>query len=183
MFKKDLLGVLLIFCFGLFFWQIFYLSDTFIDEKTIALIIIGAGFISSSVYFYFNKTLNKSDYFFVPIKNTIYFGFTLSFLIIYINYNWRDSFKNKELLKIVRSSYKDVSFNVGRYQRSKADIRSVFIVIYKNISKEIVWNSRIDEIEMSQYKYLELEIRKGYFNYDVIENNRILVINAKNEKR
>jgi len=161
-----------IFFIGIFsmYFQIQTFRNTIINWLVPALIIVVFGIIAYKIDF-----LNfKNTYFhyktiklYALINYFVGFGFIGCSLFMLTNYYLADKNSKTESFKIVdRTSIRGgTKYRVGEEQ-------PVFTINYKGINKELVFNNQYFE-KMNQFETVELETRKGFFGFDILQNKKL----------
>ena len=151
-------------------WQILIFRKTIIDVEILSGIIALTGFLAFLVDFdNYKKTYNstgKSVDFNAFMHYFFGFGFIVAALFMLTNYYLADD-------KTVRKSFtivKRTSISGGKNNRSKR--QPVFSINYNGKIKELVFLNEFYE-NMETYTNVDLDIKKGYFGYGIIESKTI----------
>ena len=151
-------------------WQVTIFRNTIIDLSILIVIILVVGIIAFFFDFKnYGKTYKLSGialYIYSSMHYFCGFGFIICSIFMLINFYFADETPVKETFEIVeRSSL------VGRkYHRDKR--KPVFRINYDGKIKELVFNHKYYE-QMNFFTNVELEVRKGYFGFDILENKKL----------
>ncbi len=168
--RKLLYPTLFILGVILMAWQISIFRNTIIDLS----FLIGIVFVIAIIAFLldfknFEKTHNYSGiglYFYASMYYICGFGFIVCSIFILTNYYMADSESVKETYEIVERS----STPGRRHYREER--KPTFDINYKGKIKELVFPHKYYD-KMNFYTKVELEVRKGYFGYDILENKKL----------
>lgn len=161
-----------IFILGLFLmtWQITIFRNTIIDFKILIGIILFVGTMTFLIDFKnYGKTFKYSGiilYFSSSMHYICGFGFMACSIFMLINYYMADSEPIKESYKIIERS----SLPGRKYHRDER--KPTFDINYNGKIKELVFPHTYYE-KMEFYSNVELEVRKGYFGFDILENKTL----------
>ena len=173
--KQNLLDAGVFFGFLLLVYSIIIIVPiTLLNDYLIYGSVIVIGFIVSVVYNKNNKNniTVEIEYLYIPIRSTLSFGSILVFSFLWLNYYWRN--QNEIAIKIpVQSYYLDKERRGSRYT-GRTVVRSAFVVNYNGQSKNIVWDSRLDDDIMSSVKAIEIKKNNGFFGIDIIEDTDLI---------
>lgn len=163
----------IIFILGLFLmaWQIAIYRNTIIDLKILVGIILIVGVVTFFIDFKdYKKTYNYNGiglYLYSLLHYVCGFGFIVCSVFMLTNFYLAESESKKERFKIVERSSMPGS---GKYHKSER--KPTFKINYKGNIKELVFpHEHYDK--MNFYTLVELEIRKGYFGFDILENKSL----------
>jgi len=154
----------------LMIFQIEIYRNTIINSSIpiICILIVGI-----TAYFIDFKNYKKtyaygglSIYLYSAMHYIFGFGFIVCSIFMIINYSFADDKKVKETFEIVRISYLP-----GRIQNS-SDPEPTFQINYYGKIKELVFSQEYYK-RRNNFTNVELEIRKGYFGFDIIENKTL----------
>lgn len=161
----------IIFIFGLFLmaWQVLIFRNTIIDKSILIGIILLTGLIIfpfdyknyGEIYKYSGIKL----YFFSAMQYICGFGFTICSIFMLTNFYLADSKPIKKTYKIIKRS----SLPGSKYHRDER--KPTFLINYNGNFKELVFPHKYYE-KMKFYTNIELEVRKGYFGFDILENKK-----------
>lgn len=161
-----------IFILGLFLMarQITIFRNTIIDLKILIGITLAVGFITFLVDFKnYERTYKYSGiglYFYSSMHNICGFGFIACSLFMLTNYYMADSEPVKKTYEIVERS----SLPGRKYHRDER--KPTFRINYDGKIKELVFNHEYYE-KMDFFTNVELEVRKGFFGFDILENKKL----------
>ena len=162
-----------IFIIGLIlmFFQVLIYRKTIIDWEILALICLTVGVLISFLnYKDFNKLFNYKNryslFFWTFIQNTASWGFIICSFFMFTNYYFAERISIKETFQIVEKS----SMTGRKYHRNER--KPIFRIKYNNKLKDLVFSHKYYE-KMDFYTEVELEVRKGYLGYDILENIKL----------
>jgi hypothetical protein len=161
-----------IFILGLFLmgWQITIFRNTIIDLKILIGITLAVAIMTFLADFKnYRRTYKYSGiglYFYSSIHYICGFGFITCSLFMLTNYYMADSEPVKETYEIVERS----SLPGRKYHRDER--KPTFDINYNGKIKELVFPHKYYE-KMEFYSTVELEVRKGYFGFDILENKKL----------
>lgn len=161
-----------IFILGLLLmaWQINIYRNTIIDLKILVEIIFIVGIIAFLVDFKnYKKTYNYNGiglYLYSLLHFVCGFGFIVCSVFMLTNFYLAESESKKERFEIVERS----SISGGKNLLFKR--KPTFKINYKENLKELVFHHKYYD-KMNFYTSVELEIRKGYFGFDILENKSL----------
>ena len=161
-----------IFILGLFLmaWQITIFRNTIIDLKVLFGIILVVGIIAFLIDFKnYGKTYKYSGiglYFYSLMHYICGFGFMACSIFMLTNFYMAESEPIKETYEIVERS----SLPGRKYHRDER--KPTFDINYNGNIKELVFPHKYYE-KMEFYTKVELEVRKGYFGFDILENKKL----------
>ncbi|MDO5971530.1 hypothetical protein Q4Q35_17115 [Flavivirga aquimarina] len=161
-----------IFILGLFLmaWQVTIFRNTIIDLSILIGIILIVGIIAFFVDFKnYGKTYKYSGirlYLYSSMHYLCGFGFIVCSAFMLTNYYFADKTPVKETFEIVDRS----SLRGRKYHRDER--KPTFQINYNGKIKELVFTHKYYE-KMEFYKSVELEVRKGYFGFDILENKTL----------
>ena len=151
-------------------WQITIFRNTIIDLKILIGIILAVGLITFLIDFKnYGKTYKYSGiglYFYSLMHYICGFGFIACSIFMLTNYYMADLEPIKETYEIVGRS----SLPGRKYHRDER--KPTFDINYNGKIKELVFPHKYYE-EMESYSIVELEVRKGYFGFDILENRKL----------
>jgi hypothetical protein len=161
-----------IFFLGLFLmaWQVTIFRNTLIDLKILIGIILIVGVVTFLVDFKnYGKTYKYSGiglYLYSSMHYLFGFGFIACSIFMLTNYYFADKELIKETFEIVERS----SLSGRKYRRDER--KPTFQINYDGKVKELVFPHKYFE-KMDYYKNVELEVRKGFFGFDILENKTL----------
>ena len=151
-------------------WQITIFRNTIIDLKILIGIILSVGLITFLIDFKnYGKTYKYRGiglYFYSSMHYICGFGFIACATFMLTNYYMADSEPIKETYEIVERS----SLPGRKYHRDER--KPTFDINYNGKIKELVFPHKYYE-KMEFYSNVELEVRKGYFGFDILENKKL----------
>jgi len=152
-------------------WQISVYRETIIDLKILIGIILTIGIIAFiSDFKNYEKTYDYSGislYIYSSMHYICGFGFIACSIFILTNFYFAESKPKKEKFEIVERS----SIPGGKHRRLER--QPTFEINYKGERKELVFPHKYYNY-MNFYNYIELEVRKGYLGFDVLENKTLI---------
>lgn len=155
----------------LMIFQIEIFRNTIIDLFIPISIITGVTIFSFVFDFKNYKNTHKyvgiGKYIYPLINYIVGFGFTICSIFMIINYYFANYPKKTESYEIVDRT--SLPARLGRYGSKK---QPVFTINYKGKRKELVFYSTFYE-GMNTYRFVEFEIRQGFFGFDIIENKKL----------
>lgn len=160
----------------LFVFSLLIMPCTLINDNLVYGCVLISGIIFSIVYIliYKNSITDTDEYLYIPIRSIISFGAISVFLFILLNYHLRNS-KEVKVKTPVISSYLDESTKGGKFS-SRLVIKSAFVVDYEGQTKNIIWNSRLEDSIMENVNAIELKVNKGFFGYDIIQDIDLIFV-------
>ena len=170
--KQRKIFYLTIFILELFLmaWQITIFRNTIIDLKILIEIIFVVGIITFIVdYKNCGKTYKYSGiglYFYSSMHYLCGFGFMVCSIFMSTNYYFANKIPVKETFEIIERS----SLPGRKYHRDER--KPTFRINYDGKIKELVFNHK-DYEKMDFFTNVELEVRKGYFGFDILENKKL----------
>ena len=117
----------------------------------------------------YKKTYDYSGfglYFNSSLHYIIGFGFTACSIFVLVNYYLADKNSIKKIYEIVDRS----SMPGSKYRRT--EFQPLIRINYNGEIKELVFSHKYYE-KMNFYTNVELEVRKGYFGFDILENQKL----------
>ncbi|MFD2562636.1 hypothetical protein [Aquimarina rubra] len=151
-------------------WQVTLFRNTIIDVSILIGIIIVVGIITFLVDFKnYGKTYKKKGiglYFYSGMQYILSYGFIACSIFIMTNFYMANSEPIKETYEIVKRS----SLPGRKYHRDER--KPTFDINYNGKIKELVFPHKYYE-KMEFYTKVELEVRKGYFGFDILENKKL----------
>lgn len=172
--KENLMAIAIFIGFFMAFFSIIIIPVTLINEYLIYWSIPIVGFLVSIIYIKYNKNkiLEIKEYVYIPIRATLSLGCIITFSFLYVNYWFRSS--KVEIVKVpVKTYFLDKELRGTRYSR-KIVIKSAFRINYKGQSKDIIWNSRLEDSIMLSVKAIEIKKSNGLLGIDIIEDTDLL---------
>lgn len=155
----------------LIIWEIPIYQNTIIDLKILIGIILTVAIIVFIIDIKnFEKTYSYSKtklYIYSLIHYISGFGFIACSIFILTNFYFAESEFKKEKYKIEARS----SIPGRKYRRLER--QPTFEINYKEERKELVFPHRYYN-SMNLYNYIEMEVRKGYLGFDVLENKTLI---------
>ena len=157
---------------GLFLmaWQVTIFRNTIIDVSILIGIILVVGLITFLIDFKnYGKTYNKRGiglYFYSGMQYLLSYGFIVCSIFILTNYYLAEKTPEKETFEIIERS----SLPGSKHHRDER--QPTFRINYDGKVKELVFNHEYYE-KMDFYTNVELEVRKGYFGFDILENKKL----------
>ena len=168
--RKILYPAILFLGLGLMILQIKIYRNTIIDSSILIGIILIVGIISFILdYKNYGKTYKKSGvglYFYSSLQYLLGYGFIVCSIFMLTNYYLADKNPIEKTFEIVERS----SLPGSKHNREKR--KPTFRINYEGKEKELVFQHRY-YAKMKSYKNVELEIRKGYFGFDILENMKL----------
>jgi hypothetical protein len=168
--RKILYPVILISGLFLMAWQVVIFRNTIIDYSILIGIILIIGVITFGLDFKnYGKTYSYSGiglYFYSSMHYFFGYGFIVCSIFMLTNFYLADKNPIKKRFEIVERS----SLPGSKHRREER--KPTFRIIYKGKEKELVFQHKYFE-KMKSYKNVELEIRKGYFGFDILENKKL----------
>jgi hypothetical protein len=157
---------------GLFLmaWQVTIFRNTIIDVSILIGIILVVGLITFLIDFKnYGKTYNKRGiglYFYSGMQCLLSYGFIVCSIFMLTNYYLAEKTPEKETFEIIERS----SLPGSKHHRDER--QPTFRINYDGKVKELVFNHEYYE-KMDFYTNVELEVRKGYFGFDILENKKL----------
>jgi hypothetical protein len=152
------------------YFQIQIFRNTIINWLIPTSIIIAIGIVSFFIDFNnYKKTYEYSGiglYIYSWMHYIIGFGFIACSIFMLLNYYFADNIPVKGTYEIVDRS----SMPGGKNNRT--EFKPLIRVDYNGQIKELVFSHEYYE-KMNFYKTVELNIRKGLFGFDIIENQKL----------
>jgi len=149
-------------------WEIHIYRQTIIDLRILLEIVLLVGFLT--MFFSLNdfqklfKYSRKSSlYFWTFFQSTVSWGFLTCSVFMFTNYYMASKESNKQMFDIVERS----SMSGRKYHREER--KPTFSIMYNGKLKKLVFDHKFYE-KINTYQSIELEIRKGYFGFDVLKN-------------
>ncbi|MBE7661495.1 hypothetical protein [Tenacibaculum finnmarkense] len=168
--RKIFYPTIFILGLSLMAWQITIFRNTIIDLKILIGIILIVGITTFLVdYKNYGKTYKYSGiglYFYSSIHYLCGFGFMACSIFILTNYYFADKTTVKKTYEIIERS----SLPGEKYQRDER--KPTFQINYDGKIKELVFNNEYYE-KMDFFTNVELEVKKGYFGFDILENKKL----------
>lgn len=168
--RKVLYPILLLLGLGLIIWQIKIFRNTIIDLSIPIGIILVVGVISfildSKNYV---KTYDMSETgfnFFALMQGIIGYGFIAGSIFMLANFYLADKDIVTRSFEIMERS----SLPGGENQREERT--PTFTISYDGKIKELGFRHEFYET-MDVYENVQLEVRKGYFGFDILESKRL----------
>ncbi|MCF6298192.1 MAG: hypothetical protein L3J08_09475 [Flavobacteriaceae bacterium] len=161
-----------IFISGLFLmaWQVTIFRNTIIDLSILIGIILIVGIIAFVLDFKnYGKTYKYSGiglYLYSSMHYIFGYGFIACSIFMLTNFYLAEKEPMKKSYKIVERS----SLPGSKHHRNER--KPTFRINYDGKIKELVFQHKYYK-KMEFYKNVELEIRKGYFGFDILENKRL----------
>jgi hypothetical protein len=161
-----------IFISGLFLmaWQVTIFRNTIIDLSIPIGMILIVGIIAFVLDFKnYGKTYKYSGiglYLYSSMHYLFGYGFIVCSIFMLTNYYLADKDPIKKTFEIVEQS----SLPGGKHHREER--KPTFQINYDGKIKELVFQHKFYE-KRKFYKNVELEIRKGYFGFDILENKKL----------
>ncbi len=161
-----------IFISGLFLmaWQVTIFRNTIIDLPILIGIILIVGIITFLLDFKnYGKTYKYSGiglYLYSSMHYIFGYGFIACSIFMLTNFYLAEKEPVKKSFEIVERS----SLPGGKHHREER--KPTFRINYDGKIKQLVFQHKYYE-KMELYKNVELEIRKGYFGFDILENKKL----------
>jgi len=150
--------------------QVNIYRNTIIDLIIPIGIILVVGIITFLLDFKnYGKTYDYNGfglYFYSSMHYVFGYGFIVCSTFMLTNYYLADKLSDKKNYEIIDKS----SMPGSKHHREER--KPLIRIDYDGKIKEIVFNHKYYE-RMDSYKYVELELRKGYFGFDIIENKKL----------
>lgn len=147
-------------------WEIYIYRLTLIELEVPFLIIFGTGALTT--YFglkdfqeLFNYESRSSLYFWTFFQSTVSWGFLACSIFMLTNYYFADDNSQLKTYQIIERS----SIPGGQNRRNER--KPTFKIMYNGKPKELVFPHRYYS-KMETYKSIELEVRDGFFGYDIL---------------
>ncbi len=151
-------------------WQITIYRNTIIDVSILFGIIIVAAIVSFLVDFKnYSKTYKYRGvglYLYAAAHYLCGFGFIACSIFTLSNYYFADKTAIKETYEIVERT----SLLGSKYHRD--EMQPAFKIKYKEKLKQLVFPHKYYE-NMALYKSVELEVRKGFFGFDILVDKKL----------
>ncbi|MGV6830093.1 MAG: hypothetical protein ACWA5P_00845 [bacterium] len=168
--RKKVYSILFIVGLCLMGWQIAIYRNTIIDVSVLFTIILSVGLIAFLIDHKNYKKTFKYDgivlYFYSAIHYVCGIGFIVCALFMLTNFYLADKSAIKESYEIVDRD----SLPGRKYHRNER--KPTFSIDYNGTLKELVFpHSYYDK--MDDYSTVELEVRKGFFGYDILVNKTL----------
>lgn len=167
--RKIFYPIIFILGLCLMTWQVTIFRNTIIDLEILIGIILIVGIVSFLIDFKsYKKTYKYSGiglYFYSSMYYICGFGFIACSIFMLTNFYMADSEPIKETYEIVERS----SLPGRKYHRDER--KPTFGINYNGKIKELVFPHKYYE-KMEFYTKVELEVRKGYFGFDILENKK-----------
>ena len=164
--RKILYPTFLILGLYLMAIQVNIFRLTIIDPLILVGIVLFIGIATFILDFNnYEKTYESESSWVYLYASMIYIcgcGFIACFIFMVSNYYLADKSITKKSFEIVEQS----SISAGEY---KAERHPTFRINYDGKIKELVFNHEYDK-NMSDYEFVELDIKKGFWGYDVIDS-------------
>jgi hypothetical protein len=168
--RKIYYVILLVFGLFLMAWQVTIFRNTIIDVSILIGIILIVAIITFIADFKnYGKTYKKegiSLYFYSGMQYILSYGFIACSIFMISNFYLAESEPVKESYTIVERS----SLPGRKYHRDER--KPTFRINYDGKIKELVFNHEYYE-KMDFFTNVELEVRKGYFGFDILENKKL----------
>ena len=151
-------------------WQIQIFRNTIIDLSILIGIILVVGILSFFIDFKNYKQTYEYSGIWVYIYSLMHyicgFGFIVCSIFTLTNYYFADKKAIKETFEIVERS------SLPGSKRHRDERQPTFVINYHGKMKELVFNHEYYE-QMNSFTNVELEVRKGYFRFDILENKKL----------
>jgi hypothetical protein len=151
-------------------WQIKIFRNTIIDLSILIGIILLIGIVCFFIdYKNYAKTYKYSGvrlYIYSLIHYMCGFGFIACSVFMLTNYYLADKTPEKDTFEIISRS----SMPGSKYRRNERI--PTFRINYEGKIKELVFSHKYYE-RMDFYTNVELEVKNGYFGFDIIENKKL----------
>lgn len=170
--KKRNIFYQIVFFVGLILiiWEIPIFRKTVISLNLLFLIVGGIGSIAAFVDFKnYSETYDLKDwklYFFAFMQNIVSWGFIACSTLVLSNYYFSGSEIIEEKYEIIETS--SMTGSKGNRSKRKPLVR----INYKGKIKELVFSNRAYD-ELEEYKYVNIGVKKGFLNWDIIENQKL----------
>ena len=161
-----------IFISGLFLmvWEVIIFRNTIIDLSILIGIILIVGITAFILDFKnYGKTYEYSGiglYFYSSMHYIFGYGFIVCSIFMLTNFYLAEKEPVKKSFEIVERS----SLPGGKHHREER--QPTFKINYDGKIKELVFQHKFYE-KREFYKNVELEVRKGYFGFDILENKKL----------
>ena len=96
------------------------------------------------------------------------------FSFLWVNYKFLDK-KETIFIAPITNTFIDKQ-RVGGSYSGRVVHKSGFEINYKGLSKNIIWDSRLEDSIMNNAKEIEITVNKGFFGIDVIKEKRLGVL-------
>ena len=158
----------------LIIFEIHIFRNTIINLSIPIGIIFFVGIISIILDFKnYKKTYKKVYkknrivlYIYSVMQNIISYGFITCSIFMLVNFYLADKKQVKKTFEIVERT----SLPGPEYHREERN--PTFSIVYNGKIKELVFEQMYYN-NMNSYNYIELEIKKGFFGFDILENKRL----------
>jgi len=151
-------------------WEIRIFRNTIIDLSIPIGIILIIGIIAFVLDFKnYEKTYEYRGfglYLYSSMHYLFGYGFIACSIFILTNFYLAEKESIKKTFEIVKRS----SLPGNKYHREERE--PTFKIEYDGKIKELVFKHKYYE-KMNSYKSVELEVRKGYFGFDILENKKL----------
>ena len=160
----------------LFALSLIIIRSTLINDFLVYGSVFASGIIFSIVYIfiYKNSITDIDKYLYIPIRSIISFGTVSVFSLLLLNYYLRNP-KEVVVKTPVISSYLDETM-VGNKFSSRLVIKSAFVVNYDGQTKNIIYQTRLEDSIMKNVKAIEFKINKGFFGFDIIQDSDLIFV-------
>ena len=149
----------------LMIWEITIFRKTVISLGFLLLIIFGIGSIASFLDFKnYSQTYDLKGwklYFFNFTQNILSWGFIACSILVLSNFYLSEGEIVEEKYEIIETS----SMTGSKRNRSKR--KPLVRIEYKGKMKELVFSNRFYN-ELEEYNYVNIGVKKGFFNWDKI---------------
>ena len=168
--RKILYPTILISGLFLMGWEINVYRNTIIDLSIPIGIILIVGIIAFVLDIKnYKKTYEYKGiglYFYALMNYLAGYGFIACTIFMLTNYYLADKKSVKKSFEIVERS----SLSGSKHHRDKR--KPTFKINYDGKMKELVFKHKFYK-KMASYKNIELEIKKGFFGFDIIDNKEL----------
>lgn len=168
--RKIIYPFLFFLGLGLMIWQIKIFRNTIIDLFIPLGIILVVGTLAFLFdYKNYKKTYKKKGtggYFYSAIQSLVGFGFIACSIFMLMNYYFAEEKTEHKIFEILERS----SLPGSKYNRDKR--KPTFTINFEGKEKQLVFTHKYYE-KRNLYKSVEMETRKGYFGFDILENKKL----------
>jgi hypothetical protein len=176
---KEYITVLGMFIgFSLLMMSQFILSVTLINDWLVYSSVVGIGLLIATFYIFKFRTLSlpNTEYFFIALRSTLIAGSIIVFLLLWINFYWKST-DTETIETPVIASFLNKTI-VGNKFSKRVKLRTAFVIDYKGQTKNIIWDTRLDDETLHNIEALLIKKNEGFFGIDIIEEQELLYSKA-----
>lgn len=150
---------------GLSVWSVYIYRDSLIHWSIPFCLAFFSGLaVSLYNHKFLIEKFKKKNYFLIAIFNIASFGSIICFLVLFLNFYFA-----KENIDVVKVPI----LESGNLAKGKNGCGNPFAHVEINgFPKELIFDCRV---EISKYKFVEVETQQGLIGYKIISNKRLLV--------